>query len=75
MRNVNEKKINSLEDEFEFLNDEMAKQDCTNQLVLSHNDLSQETIFKCLDSDEIYFLNYDLSGYNFRAYDLCKNLD
>ena len=66
--NQNEdEKIIALENEFKFLTSNLVKLDCLNQIVFSHNDLSQENIYQRADAlDKLYVLNYDLAGFNFR---------
>ena len=69
---IEECRIIGLENEFKFLNDCLSRLNCT-EIVFSHNDLSQENIYQRLDStSRLYVLNYDLSGYNYRGYDLGK---
>ena len=71
---TNRDKIIGLENELNFLRDGLTKLACSSQLVLSHNDLSQENLFQRLGSlNEIYALSYDMAGYNFRGYDLGKH--
>lgn len=72
---TNRDKIIGLENELNFLRDGLVKLDGSLELVFSHNDLSQENIFQRLDSlNRIYVLSYDLAGYNFRGYDLGKQV-
>lgn len=69
----NNDKISGLMNELNFLTNILTRLNCSNQIVFCHNDLSQENIFQRLDAfDKLYVLNYDLSGYNYRAYDIGK---
>ena len=72
---MNRDKIIGLENELNFLRDGLVKLGGSLELVFSHNDLSQENIFQRLDSlNRIYVLGCDLAGYNFRGYDLGRQL-
>lgn len=56
------------ENEINFIKNNLPKDD--KSVVFSHNDLLANNVLICEPGNEIKFIDFEYSGYNFRTYDI-----